>query len=331
MENKKENFFYNESEIEALENHIEEYFGKFHNVFHEMISPDIHVDIAIIPPDKGRDFYTLVTMGMGAYKMNIPDGLKEYRLERAELMVTLPSDWEINNNAEEWYWPLRWLKILARFPLEENTWLGWGHTIPNGEPFVENTDLSGILLLNPYSDDERAGSMALPNGETVNFYQMFPVYDEEMEFKRANNAEVLLDLFGDDFSHIVDINRENMKEWKPKKDFYLRKEEIRDILQYEGAAGCFATDRITVDGEKVGYMYREEADFDGDSGWRFTAGDESDEYMDNPDNSGIYHLNTIANYDMEIIPFLDSEINTAYIRNENGEFQKIEEWEPGEE
>ena len=34
---------------------------------------------------------------------------------------------------------------------------------------------------------------------------------------------------------------------------------------------------------------------------------------------------------MEIIPFLDSEINTAYIRNENGEFQKIEEWEPGEE
>ena len=180
MENKKESFFYEESEIEALENHIEEYFGKFHNVFHEMISPDIHVDIAIIPPDKGRDFYTLVTMGMGAYKMNIPDGLKEYRLERAELMVTLPSDWEINNNAEEWYWPLRWLKILARFPLEENTWLGWGHTIPNGEPFAENTDLSGILLLNPYSDDERAGSMALPNGETVNFYQMFPVYEEEM-------------------------------------------------------------------------------------------------------------------------------------------------------
>ena len=85
-------------------------------------------------------------MGMGAYKMNIPDGLKEYRLERAELMVTLPSDWEVNNNAEEWYWPLRWLKILARFPLEENTWLGWGHTIPKGESFAENTDLSGISI-----------------------------------------------------------------------------------------------------------------------------------------------------------------------------------------
>ena len=51
---------------------------------------------------------------------------------------------------------------------------------------------------------------------------------------------------------------------------------------WKEAEGCFATDRILVDGEKVGYMYREEpADGnDWDSGWRFTAGDESQEYMD---------------------------------------------------
>ncbi|MCP1224867.1 DUF2185 domain-containing protein [Sebaldella sp. S0638] len=330
MENKNEVFFYDENEIDILENHIGEFFGEFSNVFHEMISPDIHVDIAIIPPDEKRDFYTLVTMGMGAYIMNVPDGLKGYRLERAELMVTLPSDWEVQNTDEKWYWPVRWLKILARFPLEENTWLGWGHTIPNGEPFAENTGLSGILLLNPYSENEKAGSLSLPNGDIVNFYQMFPLYNEEMEFKRENNAEVLLDLFGDDFDHVVDINRENIKEWKPIKDFYLKKEEIKDILQWEGAAGCFATDRITVSGEKVGYMYREIPDFDGDSVWRFTAGDETDEYMENPDNSGIYHLNTIANYDTDIIPFLMSGINTAFMRDENGEFQEVENWEPEE-
>ena len=326
MENKNEVFFYDENEIDILENHIGEFFGEFYNVFHEMISPDIHVDIAIIPPDEKRDFYTLVTMGMGAYKMNVPDSLKGYRLERAELMVTLPSDWEVQNTDEKWYWPIRWLKILARFPLEENTWLGWGHTIPNGEPFAENTGFSGILLLNPYPENEKAGSMSLPNGDIVNFYQMFPLYDEEMEFKRENSAEVLLDLFGDEFDHVADINRENIKEWKPIKDFYLKKEEIKEILQWEGAAGCFATDRITVSGGKVGYMYRETPDFDGDSGWRFTAGDETDEYMENPDNSGIYHLNTIANYDTDIIPFLMSGINTAFIRDENGEFQEIEDW-----
>ena len=223
MENKKDGFFYNEDEITVLEDHIIKYFGEFQEVFHELLSPDIHADIAIIPPDEKRNFYTLITMGMGAYKMNIPDGLKEFRLERAELIVTLPSDWEIKNNEENWYWPIRWLKILARLPIQEDTWLGWGHTIPNGEPFAEDTGLSGILLLNPYSEDEKAGSFELPNGETVNFYQMFPLYDEEMDFKRENSAEELLNLFGNDFEHVVDINRKNIKEWKPKKNFYLKK------------------------------------------------------------------------------------------------------------
>ena len=39
-----------------------------------------------------------------------------------------------------------------------------------------------------------------------------------------------------------------------------------------------------VEGCKVGYCYREEPDGGWDSGWRFTAGDESDEYMDDPNN-----------------------------------------------
>ena len=45
----------------------------------------------------------------------------------------------------------------------------------------------------------------------------------------------------------------------------------------------------------MGYCYREEPDGGWDSGWRFTAGDESEEYMDDPNNAGIYKLNTICN------------------------------------
>ncbi len=36
---------YTEEEMEAVEGHIQKYFGKFENVFHELSSPDIHVDI----------------------------------------------------------------------------------------------------------------------------------------------------------------------------------------------------------------------------------------------------------------------------------------------
>ena len=76
------------------------------------------------------------------------------------------------------------------------------------------------------------------------------------------------------------------------------------LSDWKGADGCIATNRITVEGCKVGYCYREKPDGDWDSGWRFTAGDESEEYMDDPNNAGIYKLNTICNDDPDIIALL---------------------------
>ena len=37
----------------------------------------------------GAVYYTLVTMGMGAHRMNVPKELAEYKLERAELALSL--------------------------------------------------------------------------------------------------------------------------------------------------------------------------------------------------------------------------------------------------
>ncbi len=85
---------------------------------------------------------------------------------------------------------------------------------------------------------------------------------------------------------------------------------------------CFASDMITVHGKKVGYMYREDTDNSQDSGWRVMEGTESDEYINNPNNSGIFDVNTIAHYDNDIIPFLDAPSGTAYIRDSNGKLQK---------
>lgn len=123
---------------------------------------------------------------------------------------------------------------------------------------------------------------------------------------------------------------------KKEKQFFINGRENEVLLKnWETSDGCIATDRITVDGLPVGYMYREKPDedspFEGyDSGWRFTAGDESDEYMQKAENSGIYKLNTICQYDPDIIPLLHAPYGTAYIRDENGVFQE-EPFEPLEE
>jgi len=103
-------------------------------------------------------------------------------------------------------------------------------------------------------------------------------------------------------------------------NFYLSKEQIKQIYVGNGPQGCFATNRITVDGKKIGYMYREEPDGDSDfpdSGWRFFSGDETEEYTDNPHNINIFSLNTICNYDATIIPYLDAPYGSYFVRNGN--------------
>ena len=63
------------------------------------------------------------------------------------------------------------------------------------------------------------------------------------------------------------------------KKLKLKGEDIKPLLEWDGPSGCIATDKITVEGFKIGYMYREKPNPKyPDSGWRFFQGEESDEY-----------------------------------------------------
>lgn len=105
-----------------------------------------------------------------------------------------------------------------------------------------------------------------------------------------------------------------------EKKFLIKKEDIKSLIKL--GISCIASDRITVYGKKIGYMYRENPTNEFDSGWRFFAGDEDEQYTDNPDNFEIYELNTICNYDETIIPYLISEIGSSFEREDN-EFKRI--------
>ena len=202
---------YTESEMDTIEEHIDKYFGKVENVFHELVSPDIHVDICIIPPAEERDYYTLVTMGMGARRMNVPDELAEYKLERAELAIALPANWKLDQESikdEKWYWPIRLLKSLARLPIANDTWLGYGHTMDNENDFAENTKLCAAILVAPQDVEDGGEVCTLPSGEDVNFYQVIPLYRDEMEYKIAHDADALLDKMNG-ISFVVNPTRQN--------------------------------------------------------------------------------------------------------------------------
>lgn len=106
-----------------------------------------------------------------------------------------------------------------------------------------------------------------------------------------------------------------------KKKFKKTADEILRMIPDIGVA--FATDKITVEGNKVDYMVREASNRDGDSGWIFYGGGETQEYLDDPNNTSVFNLNTICNYDPEIIPFLTFPPGTEVERNSEGELEPL--------
>ena len=107
-------------------------------------------------------------------------------------------------------------------------------------------------------------------------------------------------------------------------------DQIKDLARGRGT--CFATDMIVVRGKRVGFMYREAPDNDDDSGWRFMSGLEDQDYMDNPDNLGLYDVNTVANHDPTIIPLLGEPIGAVFERIPGAaNFRPVDDWEPPED
>ena len=246
---------YSEDEIDIIEKHIEHYYGNFEFVFHEKVSPDIHVDICLIPPSEECNWYTLVTMGMGAHLMNVPNQLKEEQLERAELVICLPEYWKLDKEHlkdEKWYWPIRLLKELARFPGENNTWLGWGHTVSYDGPLSYTTELCASILINPPCGNVGGNTCTLPDGEEVNFYQVIPLYRDELEYKLKNGTQKLLDKMNDNILLVnphrlnvlnqIDIETNPIQSSEISISSVARQEVIAHIEKYFGKINNFLHD-----------------------------------------------------------------------------------------
>jgi hypothetical protein len=199
-----------EGAITAITTHIETHLGPVDWVFHEVVSDLVHIDVHLVKPTPERPHWTLVTSGMSDRPMNAPDASDRY----AELFLSLPGDWPLHQAdfAEEAnYWPVRWLKALARLPHEYDTWLGWGHTIPNGdpaEPFAESTSFCCWLVLPPLLAPEEFGELEVSDDKRIRFLALVPLYEDEMNYKLEEGAQELVQRFERrGVSELVDVGR----------------------------------------------------------------------------------------------------------------------------
>jgi hypothetical protein len=199
-------------------------------VWHEIMSDLVHIDVHQVAPTEGRPFWTLVTSGMSDLAMAASEKNKDWAF--AELMICLPKEWKLNETDfkdNHFYWPIRWLKTLARFPHDYKTWLCLGHTIPNGDPpkpFHDSVPFSCMMLMRPKTVSTEFWTLPIRENKKIHFFSIVPLYPGEIDLKLKIGAEAferifdghkiseLLDPVRPDVSLKTDPTKEKSKRWK---------------------------------------------------------------------------------------------------------------------
>ena len=238
---------YTENERIEIIKFIEENFGKIEEIY-EIGYDNFYLDVAQINPTKEKPYYTIITLGMGEYKMYNQNN--ENFSSFAELMISFPLDWNFDD--KNYTWAIDELIQLTYVPFTYFFAYEWGHLENNFEPFSSNTKLSAVTLLYPEMKKENSGLLKLEN-RNLQFYQIVPLYDEECTFALKNGMKNLLLLDVEKkISFVIDMNRKKVLEYSEEEkemqddiidsadwhlgDYYSKGIEVEEINIYNHLA-----------------------------------------------------------------------------------------------
>ncbi|MCG8582671.1 MAG: suppressor of fused domain protein [Bacteroidales bacterium] len=202
--------------VEIIDSHLDHFFDDNADivVFHEIESELIHRDIYFIKATEDRPFHILLSCGMSAIPMKIPEDIESSEL--AAVMILLPKEWNLDYESfsdERSYWPIRIMKELMMLPHQNKTWLGFGHTFghEDDEEFAEGVGFNSVMLAHSMELSADFTQIELENSELIDIYTLIPLYKEELEFKKQNSAYDLLERFDKyEIEEILNVGRKNV-------------------------------------------------------------------------------------------------------------------------
>jgi hypothetical protein len=141
---------------------------------------------------------------------------------------------------------------------------------------------------------------------------------------------------------ITDINNGKFTGKLDNDPYYIKDLKHKDVLEFEGKHiiqvygiddgeedltqkyihRCMATQKVLYENAQIKWFYREESMGEVragifDTGWRFMAGDETDEYLENPDNLHLVSLGALLNKDDSFVDLLDAPEGSAFGWDDN--------------
>lgn len=115
----------------------------------------------------------------------------------------------------------------------------------------------------------------------------------------------------------VILTADKINEFKNNEQYYeamINRKKLLGMMSY-------VSKKITDEGWKVGYMTRDEALNENDSGWSFMAGNEDDEYVADYSNIKLLSIAEVCQLDSDVLKYIDNPVGTALIRVSSDEFE----------
>jgi hypothetical protein len=89
------------------------------------------------------------------------------------------------------------------------------------------------------------------------------------------------------------------------------------------AKAAIVSAKVIREGEEVRYLHREQPDHEDDSGWRIFAGDETQDYLDDPNNAAVVPLRDVLERDPSLEEILRTPQPCAFERSGGGRFERV--------
>lgn len=209
-------YYYSKRAIATIASHIEQNFGVPSWVDEDLDGKYVKVDINVIAPTEDKPYYFLVTSGLGAFHMIIPNSCPKQELNRAEFVMVLPPDWRFDAESlrdDRWYWPLRILRACAYITASKAVLMYEGFIYDADSNLADNTQLCGCMLVpadcDPTIASLGAGECKLSLGKKVNFYLLAPLYNDEIYFvDKHGPAQLLREVV--EHGLVVDLHRPHL-------------------------------------------------------------------------------------------------------------------------
>lgn len=199
-------YYYDSSEKILVEQFISEQIGPVITKLSDKRGYEMAIDILLVESfDEAHRF--LITRGVGAVPLQVPDYLMEQRMNRVELVLRLSPDF---HEVKRLSWPVQIMYDLGRRPLEDRKVLSDLSLISFEGDLVQKSNYGGALLIHCTDCHLQEPSINLPRGDQVILLEVLLLPVDELAWTVEHGAEDYLRRVYDQLPLTADAPRNSL-------------------------------------------------------------------------------------------------------------------------